>query len=40
MPGKTKKSLLLKSAQSAGNPFNELLETIIENSPKVRGNDV
>lgn len=40
LPGMTKNSLLPKSAQSAGIPYNELLDLIIENSLKVRKNDV
>ncbi|MEH6941428.1 D-alanine--D-alanine ligase [Bacillus sp. JJ722] len=40
LPGMTKNSLLPKSAQSAGIPYNKLLDLIIENSLKVRGNDV
>jgi D-alanine-D-alanine ligase len=40
LPGMTKNSLLPKSAQSARIPYNKLLDLIIENSLKVRGNDV
>ncbi|WP_066073197.1 D-alanine--D-alanine ligase [Neobacillus soli] len=40
LPGMTKNSLLPKSAQSAGIPYNKLLDLIIENSLKVRKNDV
>jgi D-alanine-D-alanine ligase len=36
LPGMTKNSLLPKSAASAGIPYNELLDLIIENSLKVR----
>ncbi|MFC9601547.1 D-alanine--D-alanine ligase [Peribacillus butanolivorans] len=36
LPGMTKNSLLPKSAQSAGIPYNKLLDSIIENSLKVR----
>jgi len=38
LPGMTKNSLLPKSAQSAGIPYNKLLDMIIENSLKARGN--
>ncbi|MFO1443652.1 D-alanine--D-alanine ligase [Bacillus sp. Bva_UNVM-123] len=40
LPGMTKNSLLPKSAQSAGIPYNKLLDLIIENSLKARGNNV
>ncbi|MEK5482228.1 D-alanine--D-alanine ligase [Viridibacillus sp. FSL R5-0888] len=40
LPGMTKNSLLPKSAQSAGIPYHQLLDLIIENSLKVRKNDV
>ena len=40
LPGMTKNSLLPKSAQSAGIPYYKLLDLIIENSLKVRKNDV
>lgn len=40
LPGMTKNSLLPKSAQSACIPYNKLLDLIIENSLKVRENDV
>lgn len=36
LPGMTKNSLLPKSAESAGIPYSELLDLIIENSLKVR----
>ncbi|MGE7835611.1 D-alanine--D-alanine ligase [Viridibacillus arvi] len=39
LPGMTKNSLLPKSAQSAGIPYHQLLDLIIENSVKVRKND-
>ncbi|MGF9978216.1 D-alanine--D-alanine ligase [Viridibacillus arvi] len=39
LPGMTKNSLLPKSAQSAGIPYHQLLDLIIENSLKVRKND-
>ncbi|MBP0726974.1 D-alanine--D-alanine ligase [Bacillus sp. RG28] len=38
LPGMTKNSLLPKSAQAAGIPYNKLLDLIFENSLKVRGN--
>jgi len=38
LPGMTKNSLLPKSAQAAGIPYNKLLDLIIESSLKVRGN--
>lgn len=40
LPGMTKNSLLPKSAESAGIPYHQLLDLIIENSLKVRKNDV
>ncbi|MGE7931460.1 D-alanine--D-alanine ligase [Viridibacillus arvi] len=40
LPGMTKNSLLPKSAQSAGIPYHQLLDLIIENSLKVRKNDI
>ncbi|MEK4760440.1 D-alanine--D-alanine ligase [Viridibacillus sp. FSL E2-0187] len=40
LPGMTKNSLLPKSAQSADIPYHQLLDLIIENSLKVRKNDV
>lgn len=40
LPGMTKNSLLPKSAQSAGIPYHQLLDLIIENSLKERKNDV
>jgi len=39
LPGMTKNSLLPKSAQSAGIPYHQLLDLIIDNSLKVRRND-
>lgn len=40
LPGMTKNSLLPKSAKSAGIPYHQLLDLIIENSLKVRRNEV